>query len=578
MKTTDSLQRRFNQAAEQYKNNTALRKDDRVMTYSELLHCSETVRDDILRKYPGQIGMTVAILTENDSFFRFVGMLGVLKAGATYLPVDGSMITERTFYILENGDVDLLITEHRHADSVSQMIEKGILKESSVFFYDTEQLMAEERHSAVQDRETGPDRVAYVIYTSGSTGEPKGVEVQDQAVLNFHDGVSSLLGIGENDITLALSSFSFDASLFDMYPFLLNGGQIVLTPKEVKYSISSLNEYMIRHQVTIQCMTTALYHLFLSEENTVLKKLCVIGEKMMHFQEKSYRIYNMYGPTEATCLVTLDEITEQSEDIPAGYPLPGVDILILDQNRNPMKAGETGEIAITGTSLAKGYRNDPEKTRSRFVTLADGRMTYLTGDIGSLDRDGNLHCFGRQDSQVKYRGYRIELDEIRNNLLKHSAVRESCVLLYESGGNKYLVGACSTDGTGSEKELKEYLGVRLPEYMIPGRILLYPQLPLNRNGKIDRKKIESDFSGVMEHRSEESGRQGTAEKIRKIWAEILLIPESEIPDSIPFKELGGNSLQMLTMIVEVNKLFGVHLPVEKLIADASVRNIIRLIG
>ncbi len=583
MKKTDSLQKLFSETVNKFYTNTALRRYDQTLSYQQLDHYSDIIRDILIRMLGQKPTANVAILAEHDSFFRFIYMLGILKAGMTYVPIDGAAVSARSKKILKNSKSELLLTEPHYSEFVQQVIADQILTHSQILFYTIKDLAGIDVTDA-QDADTDPERSAYIVFTSGSTGEPKGVEVQDKAVINFADSVTKRLQISDSDKTLALSSFAFDASVFDIYPFLLAGAEIIMVPADKKMSISSLNQYMQDNGVTIQCMTTALYHLILSEENPVLRKLCVIGEKMMFFKDKSYQIYNMYGPTEATCLVTLTEINEETNDIPVGYPLDNIDVLILDENRNALPYGQTGEIALLGVCLARGYFNNEEETNARFVCLADGRRAYLTGDMGSLDADGNLHCFGRTDDQIKYRGYRIELAEIRNQLVAHEAVEDATVLLIEEKTGKYLAAACQGDPAADKEDVRRFLSAQLPEYMIPDRIMFFSELPLNLNHKIDRTAIREIFrkqyvsSDLPQGPVEEDDRTDPLSgRLKTIWSEILLLPEEKISPDVSFRELGGNSLQMLTMLVLINDEFKIKVPLEQLVMKPTLNNLAELI-
>lgn len=583
MKKTDSLQKRFAETVNQFPGNTALRRYDQTLTYKQLDHYSDIIRDILIRQLGEDTGANVAILAEHDSFFRFIYMLGILKAGMTYVPIDGAAVSARSKRILKNSESVMLLTEPYYSEFIQQVIADQILTDTQVLFFTIRDLAGIDM-TDTPDADTGSERSAYIVFTSGSTGEPKGVEVQDKAVIDFSDSVTERLQISESDKTLALSSFAFDASVFDIYPFLLAGAEIIMVPADKKMSIATLNQYMRESGVTIQCMTTALYHLILAEDNPVLQKLCVIGEKMMFFKEKSYQIYNMYGPTEATCLVTLTEIKEETDDIPVGYPLDNVQIQILDENRDALPNGQTGEIALLGVCLARGYYNNEAETNSRFVYLADGRRAYLTGDMGMLDAYGNLHCYGRTDDQIKYRGYRIELAEIRNQLVAHEAVEDAAVLLVEEKTGKYLAAACHGDPAADKDDVKRFLSVQLPDYMIPDRILFFSELPLNLNHKIDRNAIREIFRRQYassnlprETAAENAPDDPLSERLKKIWSEILLLPEEKIAPDVSFRELGGNSLQMLTMLVLVNDEFKIKVPLEELVMKPTLENLSELI-
>ncbi len=572
MTVFNSLHGAFETAADVYADRIALRYGEKVLTYKQLDRLANTIGNMLREKLDNIDEAAVAILVNNHSMLRYVYMLGVLKAGYTYVPLDAKAISERSNRILSISGAKILLTENDFEDFAKNVINIGTLKSEEIIFCSLDEIEETNRNSA----ETDGERSAYVIFTSGSTGEPKGVEVQDKAVLNFISSVVDKLDITCEDKTVSLSNFSFDASVFDMYPFLMMGGEIVLISENERQSVTSLNNYMIENGITIQCMTTALYHLMLNEENPVLKKLCVIGEKMLAYKDKTYDIYNMYGPTEATCLVTLCRINKDEDDIPVGYPLDNVKIGIINDMMEELPSGEKGQIVIGGICLAKCYRNNPEETNKRFIRLSNGEMIYLTGDIGSLDNDGNLHCYGRMDNQVKYKGYRIELDEIRKVFLQNDNISDAVILLITEEHGSYLAAAVCSKGEISEEELRKYLERELPDYMIPQKIRFMDDFPLNRNKKIDTKAIKelirSEYISDAPY-----GDESIHDICKKMWSEILCISYEEVVDNVPFKELGGDSLQMLTMISEIGKQFNIRIPFEDFITDPTLSNITQII-
>lgn len=567
-----SLHAAFADVVKKYPDNVAIRYRGNKLTYMELDTLSNYIAGLLTEKLPDYKTAAIAILAANHSVMRYIYMLAVLKAGFTYVPLDAKAISNRSRRILELSEAKLLLTEIEYRDFADDIVGKGLLDDDSVLFESIDKLEKTEYRSAENDVQ----RSAYVIFTSGSTGEPKGVEVQDKAVLNFTESIISKLDISCNDKTLSLSNFSFDASVFDMYPFLLSGAEIILINEHDRQSISGLNKYMDDNGVTIQCITTALYHLMLNEKNKNLKKLCVIGEKMLTFKEKSYEIYNMYGPTEATCLVTLDKIEENSDDIPAGYPIDNVDIRIVDENLKELRSGERGQILISGICLAKGYRNNPEETEKRFINLKNGKRAYLTGDIGSMDPYGNLHCFGRMDNQVKFKGYRIELDEIRKALLKINGIEDAAVLLINEKYTSYLASALVADPALSSDVIRYMLIKELPEYMVPQKIKFLEEFPLNRNKKIDTDAIREIIRA--EYFTDDGNCPCTTRsKCINIWSKILCIKEDEVKEDMSFKALGGNSLQMLMMIAEIGRLFDIKIPFEDFIKKPDISNMISII-
>ncbi|SHO53570.1 non-ribosomal peptide synthetase [Anaerocolumna xylanovorans] len=572
-----TLQIKFKQAVTKYGKSAALHMDQYTLTYEELDYCSDVICNMLREILKDQKEATIAILVSN-SFMKFIYMLGVLKAGYTYAPLDYKSAFERNLKILAVANADALLTEERFTDEAEEVIKRGLLIKNEVLIENVSELLKKERREFYS--ESTQERIAYVIFTSGSSGIPKGVEVQDKAILNFCSSVIHRIGISEKDKTIALSNFGFDASVFDMYPFLLSGAEIYLIKEEDRKDIISLNQYMIKSCITIQCMTTALYHLFLNVENPVLEKLCVIGEKMLFYRKKNYRIFNMYGPTEATVLVTLTEIRQSSSDIPVGYPIDNTDIYIVDKEGNKKSLREKGEICIEGICLAKGYRNNQEENDKHFhEDLITGKRRYYTGDIGMMEEDGNLHCYGRIDSQIKYRGYRIELDEIRKNILQYESIEDAVVLFLEEEVGNFIVTAYCQKQPVDIKQLKIFLEKQLPEYMIPQKWFLMDQFPLNENKKINTQEIRKKF--YEKYNMDSLGKsedKDIEERLKSIWSEVLALEKGkDFRADEEFTVLGGDSLQSLTMLLRVNKEFNTQVLFEEFIENPTIERLVEIV-
>lgn len=249
---------------------------------------------------------------------------------------------------------------------------------------------------------------------------------------------------------------------------------------------------------------------------------------------------------------------------------------IVGEDMEMLLAGEKGQIIISGICLAKCYRNNDEETAKHFVTFKSGERAYLTGDIGYLDVDGNLHCCGRMDNQIKYKGYRIELDEIRKAFLENNSVADAVILFMTEEYGSYLAAAVCTKGETDENILKEYLSRKLPAYMIPQKIRFMDSFPLNRNKKVDTKAIREIIRSDYIY-SCNRGNSSIHDICRRYWAEILCIQYENVPDDVPFKELGGDSLRMLTMMSDIGKRFEVGIPFEDFIAEPTLSRISKII-
>lgn len=491
---------------------------------------------------------------------RVVFVVGVLKAGMTFLPMDIRAPLSRNSLFMKNAGASYILCDRMHFDdATSILIENGIGIEH-IWSPDCDDLM--KLDSEYLKTEKTIDRIAYIIHTSGSTGIPKGVCVPDRALNNLSWNMKNrFCHLTDKDKICAITNFSFDFSIFDVFPFLLAGAWICYPPDDMVGDIERLNSFMIENGVTVQSMPTGLYNLFVELENLGLRLLVVGGEKMVKYRKKNYAIINGYGPTEATVFTACENVEEYSDNIPIGHPLDNVGVLIVKDNGQLAEPGEKGEICIVGDNLACGYINDDEETRKRFVpSLIDAdQLMYRSGDIGTYTADGRLLCFGRSDNQIKYRGFRIELDEINTRLSEIRDISESAVI-FHGRKNKHIAAFYSTK-SGEEKDVSELradLLKHLPDYMIPSRFFFLEFLPKNNNGKTDRNALAE----YMDKHDGTDGITATSDDdrsvLKHIWAEALEI-DDDFDESVSFNMLGGYSVLGLMMISEVRERFNIDL-------------------
>ncbi len=544
----------LHQTALKYPNRIAAVDEKQQLTYEQLDQYSNAVCNFLL-DHREQITDGNICVYVGSHVERFCYIIGILKAGMTYVPMDIHAPASRNCRILNNVQADFLLTDQENLESAKEIAAECHLPEQKIFVRSVEEMkkMPMEYRKVVVDLE----HTIYIIHTSGSTGNPKGVKIPERALLNFCWSIQRLCDIHMDDRTCAIQSFCFDVSIMDMFPFFLSGACVYSIPDAVKQDIHSINQYMIENGITMQTMTTALYHLFLEEENPVLKKLFVIGEKMVKFKPKSYEIYNMYGPTEATVLVTFGKITEQTENIPIGAPIDNTKILIIREDGTIADTGEQGEICILGANLSSGYINNEEETKKRFVpsVLDPSQKMYRTGDIGEWTDDGDLLCFGRMDFQIKHRGYRIELDEIKHYVLEIDEIVDCAVLYNDHHENPYIVCFYCTNSSEafSRSFFVSHLNQTLPEYMIPSKWIRLQQIPLNQNGKIDRNQLFELLDRTHEHTKKAEGKENSLEQqVREIWADILDV-DSDFEETATFNGLGGHSILAMIMLKKIKE-------------------------
>ena len=410
-----------------------------------------------------------------------------------------------------------------------------------------------------------PEHLAYVIYTSGSTGRPKGVVVPHQGLLNLVFWHQGAFEITSSDRATQLAGTAFDASVWEIWPYLSKGASLHIVGSEILSSPVHLRDWLVSQAVTISFLPTPLAEMVLPlewPEAPALRILLTGGDKLHHYPSASvpFKLINNYGPTENTVVTTSGLVASEEREAtpPIGRPITNTQVYLLDRQLQPVPLGVPGELYIGGASLARGYLQRPELTPEKFIphpfSELPGERLYRTGDLARYRPDGNIEFLGRLDHQVKVRGFRIELGEIEAVLGGHPGVREVVVLAREdSPGEKrlvaYVVG--QEEPAPSVSELRGFVRERLPEYMVPSAFVGLPALPLTPNGKVDRKALpapEADAYAVREYAAPE----GEVERVLAgIWAEVLQVERIGRHDN--FFELGGHSLLAVTLIERMRR-------------------------
>lgn len=416
-------------------------------------------------------------------------VLGIMKAGGTYLPLDTIYPVERINYILEDSRCQfLLLNSSLNEEIVFQGIILDIRDKREIEFNFDYQTMSR-------------DSTAYIMYTSGSTGVPKGVPISHEALTSFLKGISKRIPFQSNDRILAVTTISFDISILELVIPLAMGITIVLADSRIGRNPRLLVEYIKTKEVSIIQMTPTRMSLLLEcvDDDWVksVRTILIGGESFsMNLLERlknicDARIFNMYGPTECTIWVSVAELTNEHL-IDIGTPLEGTELIILDEEQKPVKQGEIGEICVVGKQLSRGYLNKLELTKKKFITISNDPdiIIYRTGDYGCVLSNGNFVCKGRIDEQVKIRGYRIEINEIEQRLLQYPGINKAVVIAM-SGKNdtKYLCTYYESRLVLKESELRKYLKKFLPYYMIPEQFIWMECLPETLNQKIDKRLL-----------------------------------------------------------------------------------------
>ncbi|ASS74014.1 hypothetical protein CIG75_02805 [Tumebacillus algifaecis] len=543
----------FEEIVERQGQAVALLMDEQKMSYAELNALSNRIARAIVAQ-GAQPGMAVALLFER-SFDMIAAILGVLKAGCHYVPLDTGYPAVRLQDMMKDSKAALLVT-HRALEAT---VLEGQVGELAVLSLDQLPATLSDHNLGIES--DGAD-LAYIVYTSGSTGVPKGTLIrQDGVVRVVRD--AGYLTIAPEDVLLQLSNYSFDGATFDLFGALLNGASLVLLNKQEVVDPKRLGQVISRHGVSVFFITTALFNALVDASPASLDGVRVIlfgGEAAsLHHVQKAFerlgpnRLFNVYGPTETTVFATYYPIQELRDDeaLPIGKAIGNTTLYVLDDQMRLQPIGVPGELYIGGAGLAVGYLNQQQLTAERFVEnpFRAGDRLYRTGDLVAWGEDGYLRYHGRRDQQVKLRGFRIELPEIEAAARKHQSVREVCAGVYESAtGARTLTlwvvpeQEQSFDGDA----LRQALSLLLPEYMVPTFVVTLDVLPINKNGKIDKAALPAPELRPDAERREPRNEQEAL--LVEIWTGVLGVTPG-IDDN--FFALGGDSIKAIQVVAKV---------------------------
>jgi amino acid adenylation domain-containing protein len=537
----------FERQVEQRPDAVAVTFGDQRLSYGEMNR-----RANQLGRYLRRLGVgpeVVVGLCMERSAEMVVALLGILKAGGAYLPLDPAYPAEQLTFMVSDARMPVLLTQER---LVGKMPEGG----TRVVCVDRDWATVAEEGE--EDLESGvvPENLAYVIYTSGSTGRPKGVEVRHGGLLNLVRWHQRVYEVGAGDRATQLAGPAFDASVWELWPYLTAGASIHIPDEETRLSPSLLRRWLASEGITLSFLPTPLAEAVLKEwglEEMCLRALLTGGDKLHRVMGEPlpFRLVNHYGPTEGTVVATCGEVLAGGEsDPPIGRPIDNTRTYVLDRELSPVPVGVGGELYIGGDGLARGYLGRPELTAERFVpdpfSEEGGGRLYRTGDLVRYLADGNLEFLGRMDNQVKVRGFRIELGEIEAALGKHPLVREAIVLAREDQpGEKRLVAyVCVGNGEApTVGELRDHVKGKLPEHMLPSAFVVLESLPLSPNGKVDRRALPAPDGRSLSEEVYVAPRTEAEEKVAAVWRDVLRLEKVGIHDN--FFDLGGHSLLLV---------------------------------
>ena len=580
------IHRLFEAQVERTPDAIAVQFENQQLTYDDLNR-----RANQLAHYLQSLGLepeTLVGLCMERSPEMVIGVLGILKAGAAYVPLDPAYPQERLEYMLADSHAQVLITQQHLVDRFSQ-------NDAYILCPQAERESIAQQRDDNPDSRVGPDNLVYVIYTSGSTGAPKGVMVQHGSLVNFawYAGVEYALVPG--DRVLQFAALSWDTSAEEIFPCLTRGATLVLRTDAMISSIRTFVRCCQDWAITMLTLPTVYWHELaagLVAENLSLPpsvRMISMGGEMAHperlalWQEcvsRDVRLVNTFGLTEATAVSTLCDLTLKKftfGQVPIGRPIANTWAYLLDSQLQLVPVGVPGTLYIGGKGVSRGYLNRAELTTARFISdpYRPGERLYNTGDLARWLQDGNIGYLGRADNQVKVRGYRIELGEIETALCRHPAVHNGVVVACEDvTGGKQLVAYVvpRTGAAPTLSDLRHFLKESLPEYMLPAALLTLDRLPLTPSGKVDRRALPAPDQAQTElAESFVAPRTPTEETLANLWAEVLGIKPVGIHDN--FFELGGHSLVAARLMSRLYKAFEIDLPVGTLFEASTVASL-----
>jgi amino acid adenylation domain-containing protein len=581
------------------------RHPDRLAVVSHHQHITYRILNEEANRIAGFLGnqgVTAAVLVAlylERSIALLASIIGVFKAGGAYLPLETDYPRARVEYILENSEASVVIAQKPTRGPLISLPKQ-------VLFLEPRQPVK----TVLQDypgnnpqKNNRPEHLAYMIYTSGTTGTPKGVMIHHLGMLNHLYAKIKDLSVTSRDIIAQTASACFDISVWQFLAASMKGGHTCIIQKEVVLEPYRFLQVLQKKQVTILESVPSLMTAFLETvkyENPgnlkSLRWMIATGEPLSPHLVKEWRklypnskLMNAYGPTEASDDVThyvVDDIPPGTRStVPIGKPLQNLHIYILDKHLLLCPVGVKGEICVAGIGVGKGYWKDDRKTAQSFIPNpyfdeindADFSILYKTGDIGYFTADGDIECLGRGDEQVKIRGNRIELEEIRQHLLNHEKVKEAAVILKRNKtGENFICAYVVANNTGTD-QLREYLSHQLPAYMIPSYFVSMHELPLTPNGKLDRGALPEPAVGEMIEEHPTPPRNRIEEKLAILWADVLGIDKNTIGIDDNFFGLGGHSLKATVLAANIHRELKVKIPLVEIFRTPFIRGLAEFI-
>jgi amino acid adenylation domain-containing protein len=572
---TECLQELIEEQVRREPGRQAAVSGDTTLTYAELDQRANQFAHSIRARGIGR-GQRVGICLDRDADM-LAAVLGILKSGAGYVPLDPSFPDDRLRFMEEDSELALLISTAGLARSSTLSRDRQLLLDEDAAAIDAQRGDALTADATLDAR---PEDPAYLIYTSGSTGKPKGVVVPHRAAVNFLTSMADEPGLSQNDVLVAVTTLSFDISVLELYLPLIVGATVVIAGRDDSVDGETLVALLEDNGATAMQATAVTWRLLLQSGWTGKDdfKALVGGEPLPRDLADSLiandvQLWNMYGPTETTVWSTCARIVSTTDGITIGTPIANTTIYILDEQRNVCPVGVPGELFIGGDGVALGYWKRPELTADRFVddpfgTSASGKI-YATGDKARWLANGTLEHLGRLDDQVKVRGYRVELGEIEACIVQHPSVSEAAVCLWSVSNDDVRIVASFVPENGKRlgaANLRKHLRTSLPEYMMPQYLLPVEEIPLMPNGKVDRRRLPTPATAESAIGQQEPPANQTESAIADIWTQLIQ-PARPIGRNDMFFEMGGHSLLALHALRLMADELGLKLDFQSLLQE-----------
>ncbi|SFS08509.1 non-ribosomal peptide synthetase, partial [Anaeromicropila populeti] len=550
-----------------YAKRNALVYKDQTITYQELDKRIELFAQRLLQEGVRKQEVVAVIL--EPSLEMVVCLLGVLRAGAIFLPMDHNTPEDRIYAILrESGCRQVVLGSRCKGESIQKLVEGNVILTDSV---EWDRLPSDKK---VESKVTAED-LAYIIYTSGSTGVPNGVMVSHGALANLIYWHNRQYEVTSGDVAAKYAGFGFDASVWEIFPYVAAGACIHILEEEMRMDLKKLAGYFEENKISIAFLPTQICEQFMYYENTSLRYLLTGGDKLSYFVKKNYRLVNNYGPTENTVVTTYYEVTESNSNIPIGKPVDGVSLYVVDKRNKLVPPGGKGELLIAGSSLADGYWKNSELTKKKFIDnpFVSGTKAYKSGDIVKWDEDGNLSFMGRNDEQVKIRGNRVEIGEIEMTIQKYQGISQAVAIIRSINGNKVICAYYCGESVIDSGKLKAFIRKYLPSYMIPSYFVWLETIPLTVNGKVNRRALPEPE--IIQAESCERAVTKVQSQISDIWKKLLHVNEVGIHDN--FMEIGGDSVLIIQMHKELEERYPGVMVVADIFANPTIADLAEFI-